>query len=130
MPSLWRWKQKSVKPTTPCVHRVAAHQARTNAVIVEQTSNTSDGPTLGTIQVRTEVKKDEATRDSEERCENCRKDKLRARRYLTKLIIGLFFPFALQALDLTIIASALPWIASDFSKQPVKKISYMLTSSR
>ena len=49
-------------------------------------------------------------------CEICRKEQLAARSYRIKLIIGLFVPFALQALDVTIIASALPWIASDFSK--------------
>jgi hypothetical protein len=43
-----------------------------------------------------------------------REEKKAARRYRIRLIIGLFFPFALQALDVTIIASALPWIASDF----------------
>ena len=43
-----------------------------------------------------------------------RQEKKAARRYRIRLIIGLFFPFALQALDVTIIASALPWIASDF----------------
>ena len=45
-----------------------------------------------------------------------REEKLAARRYRILLIIGLFCPFALQALDVTIIASALPWIASDFRK--------------
>ena len=45
-----------------------------------------------------------------------RDEKLAARRYRILLIIGLFCPFALQALDVTIIASALPWIASDFRK--------------
>jgi hypothetical protein len=47
-----------------------------------------------------------------------REERLAARRYRILLIIGLFFPFALQALDVTIIASALPWIASDFRKKP------------
>lgn len=47
-----------------------------------------------------------------------REEKRAARRYRTLLVIGLFCPFALQALDVTIIASALPWIASDFRKNP------------
>ena len=33
-----------------------------------------------------------------------------------KVVFGLFAPFALQALDTTIIAAALPFIAQDFSK--------------
>ena len=37
--------------------------------------------------------------------------------YRWKLMIGLFFPFSVQALDTTIIAGALPFIASDFSKE-------------
>ncbi|CAG9949374.1 unnamed protein product [Clonostachys rosea f. rosea IK726] len=37
-------------------------------------------------------------------------------KYRWKIILGLVFPFALQALDSTIIASALPWIASDFGE--------------
>lgn len=53
--------------------------------------------------------------DPKGRCQVCREEKLAARSYRVKLIVGLFFPFALQALDVTIIASALPWIASDFS---------------
>jgi len=35
--------------------------------------------------------------------------------YRRKIIFGLFCPFALQSLDFTIIASALPFIATDFS---------------
>ncbi|KAB8303813.1 hypothetical protein EYC80_005187 [Monilinia laxa] len=49
-------------------------------------------------------------------CKKCREEKLAARNYRIKLIIGLFFPFAIQALDTTIIANALPWIASDFNE--------------
>lgn len=52
--------------------------------------------------------------DAKGRCTLCRQEQLTARRYRLKLIIGVFFPFALSALDVTIIASALPWIALDF----------------
>lgn len=57
---------------------------------------------------------------SEGECQICRKERLAGRRYRTLLILGLFLPFSLQALDLTIIASALPWIAADFSKYIIK----------
>lgn len=40
----------------------------------------------------------------------------RKRIYRWKIILGLFSPFCLQALDTTIVASALPFIAEDFSK--------------
>lgn len=55
-------------------------------------------------------------RDSKGRCQICRQEQLAARRYRMRLIIGIFFPFALQALDTTIVASALSFIASDFGK--------------
>ncbi len=43
-------------------------------------------------------------------------EKKRSRIYRYKLVFGLMAPFTLQALDTTIIASALPFIASDFSQ--------------
>jgi len=46
----------------------------------------------------------------------CREGELAARRYSIRVIITLFFPFALGALDVTIIIAALPYVASDFSK--------------
>jgi len=42
-------------------------------------------------------------------------EKKRRRSYRWKIMIGLFGPFALQALDTTVIASAFPYIATDFS---------------
>jgi hypothetical protein len=39
-------------------------------------------------------------------------------RYRWKFILGLLLPLSVQALDATIIAGALPFIASDFSKYP------------
>lgn len=41
-------------------------------------------------------------------------EKKRRTKYRWKVVFGLFAPFALQALDTTIIASALPFIAQDF----------------
>ena len=52
-------------------------------------------------------------RDSKGRCRICWQEKLAARHYQIRLIIGIFFPFALQALDVIIVASALPFLASD-----------------
>lgn len=53
-------------------------------------------------------------RENEKSCSICKEQKRAARKYRWKLIAGLFFPFALQALDGTIVATALPFIASDF----------------
>jgi hypothetical protein len=44
-------------------------------------------------------------------------EKKRRRKYRLKIIFGLAAPFALISLDTTIIASALPFIAEDFSKE-------------
>lgn len=57
----------------------------------------------------TKTEKPEAT--PEEKAEQRRR-----RVYRWKIVVGLFAPFTLQSLDTTIIASALPFIASDFSK--------------
>lgn len=38
--------------------------------------------------------------------------------YRRKLVFGLALPFTVQALDLTVIAPATPFIAADFSKHP------------
>src|SRR5690242_16006178 len=43
-------------------------------------------------------------------------EKKRRRKYRWKVLLGLMMPFALQALDTTIIASALPFIATDFGE--------------
>lgn len=47
-----------------------------------------------------------------------RAEKKRRRKYRLKIILGLFLPYTLQALDTTIIASALKFIAEDFSRCP------------
>jgi hypothetical protein len=44
------------------------------------------------------------------------KEKRAARIYRWKLVAGLCLPFSLQALETTIVAGALPFIASDFSQ--------------
>ncbi|KAH7321055.1 major facilitator superfamily domain-containing protein [Stachybotrys elegans] len=49
-------------------------------------------------------------------CADCQAEAKASSRYRWKLILGLALPFSLQALDSTIIASALPWIASDFGE--------------
>jgi hypothetical protein len=43
-------------------------------------------------------------------------EKKRKRAYRWKVLLGLVLPFTLQALDMTIVASALPFIATDFSE--------------
>jgi hypothetical protein len=52
-------------------------------------------------------------------CVLCKQEKKAARVYRWKLIAGLFFPFSVQALDTTIVAGALPFIASDFRESSI-----------
>ncbi|KAB8233663.1 putative MFS multidrug transporter [Aspergillus alliaceus] len=51
-----------------------------------------------------------------EKCHACKKQKYDARVYRWKLIAGLSLPFILATLDLTIVATALPSIASHFNE--------------
>ncbi|KAG7294164.1 hypothetical protein NEMBOFW57_004233 [Staphylotrichum longicolle] len=55
-----------------------------------------------------------------------RADKKRRRKYRLKIILGLFAPFTLQALDTTIIASALKFIADDFNE--LKQLNWIITA--
>jgi hypothetical protein len=64
--------------------------------------------------------------DQKGKCTACKSEKSAARTYRWKLIIGLIFPFALQALDVTIIASALPWIAVDFGE--VAQLNWIISA--
>ncbi|CRK18503.1 hypothetical protein BN1723_011602 [Verticillium longisporum] len=50
------------------------------------------------------------------RCEVCVAARRAQLTYRWKIILGLFLPFTVSALDVTIIASALPWIAADFGE--------------
>ncbi|KAI0884696.1 MFS general substrate transporter [Annulohypoxylon maeteangense] len=49
-------------------------------------------------------------------CPQCKAEEKAANKYRWKLILCLILPYALQALDVTIVASALPWIAADFGE--------------
>ena len=60
---------------------------------------------------------------------NSIQEKQATSRYRWKLVAGLCLPFSVQALDATIIAGALPFIASDFSKCPCDQISPLATKS-
>jgi hypothetical protein len=111
--SLWRRKKKA---PPPCVHQLQVSSEDPRGTEVKDLANNGISPASVAegnqdgVNVLTQVS------TSKEQCQTCRKEQLAARLYRIKLIVGLFFPFALQALDVTIIASALPWIASDFRR--------------
>ncbi|KAI8218904.1 hypothetical protein K4K55_012493 [Colletotrichum sp. SAR 10_96] len=47
-------------------------------------------------------------------CPTCKSERKARLVYRVRIFAGLLLPFVLQALDVTIVASALPWIAADF----------------
>ncbi|OHE90834.1 major facilitator superfamily transporter [Colletotrichum orchidophilum] len=47
-------------------------------------------------------------------CLTCKSDRRAQLKYRVKIFAGLVLPWVVQALDVTIVASALPWIAADF----------------
>ncbi len=56
-------------------------------------------------------------------------DKRNARKYRFKLIGGLLLPYFLASLDLTVVSTALPFIASDFSTLHLLLISSVISST-
>ncbi|TVY40815.1 Efflux pump [Lachnellula subtilissima] len=98
-------QQTSPSQTPPCNHQI-------------DTSNASDIP-LAEPHTRREKNIPRTidrsfVSDGDDACEVCRYQKKALRKYRWKVIVGLSCPFLVQALDSTIIAGALPYIASDF----------------
>jgi hypothetical protein len=117
MAFLWNHK----KETHLCVHQAQESEESTTKGEqgVEVKRSGSQVPQAGVVEVDSNGGNDVAlttTKDAKGRCQTCRQEKLAARRYRWRIIAGLIFPFALQALDVTIIASALSWIASYFGQ--------------
>lgn len=67
--------------------------------------------------------------DGNTSCEGCQYEKKALTRYRWKIMIGLAMPFMIQSLDATIIAGALPYIASDFrNTSPIPARNYTFQS--
>ncbi len=86
----------------------------TRALTASRPTSTQDDPAPNSAPA-------EAKETPEERAE-----KKRRRAYRLKIILGLFAPFTLQALDTTIIASALKFIADDFSALFLSRLIFQL----
>jgi MFS family permease len=125
-------KKKKESPSRRCVHQrdiSAPHEPPAKSLLLTNKAPT-DGPDNAISEVPPEQgaieKHDGQTSDelpmpddiqaSKNSCPTCKGEKREARRYRWLLIGGLFFPFMVQSLDATIIASALPFIASDFDE--------------
>lgn len=61
-----------------------------------------------------------------DRCASCKAQRRSQLIYRWKIILGLFLPFAICSLDVTIIASALPWIADDFNQ--LSQLNWIISS--
>lgn len=101
---------KASKPTKSekkhdCIHRRGVSQISESAM--ELTAHPDGAP---------EVHEKADLVDNSSPCAECKEAKRAARIYRWRIISGLFVPFLVQSLDVTIIAGALPFIASDFSK--------------
>lgn len=88
-----------------CIHRRAASQISESAM---ELTAYPDG--AREIHEKTDMD------DKSPPCAECQEAKRAARIYRWRVISGLFVPFLVQSLDVTIIAGALPFIASDFSR--------------
>ncbi|KFY41611.1 hypothetical protein V494_02881 [Pseudogymnoascus sp. VKM F-4513 (FW-928)] len=86
-----------------CIHRRNASQISESAM--ELTAYPDGPPDIS-----------EKTHDASSPCAECQEVKRSARIYRWRVISGLFVPFLVQSLDVTIIAGALPFIASDFNE--------------
>jgi hypothetical protein len=133
--SLFWGRFKSRDKTHHCIHE---HQSTQPEEPIEEPilETTTQLPTyVGAAEVNASgVEALPIARDSKGRCQLCRQEQLAARGYRIRLItgasqfpehsrpvhclgeVGIFFPFALQALDTTIVASALSRVASDFGE--------------
>lgn len=117
-------KKRKGKPQR-CIHQ---RDASANPETSTKTENpvglpdgTNDTPEQSSIEkypalTSDQVPKSEENLESHAPCPVCKEEKRAARRYRLLLTAGLFLPFTVQALDATIIAGALPFIASDFRK--------------
>ncbi|KAL8335600.1 hypothetical protein RB598_009677 [Gaeumannomyces tritici] len=105
----------------PCVHQ----RAGTGALQIDL-PNSSSGPLASQDEPKIEAEAQTEPPISSGKCESCRDEARAATKYRIKIICGLMLPFALQALDVTIVASALPWIAKDFNE--VSQLNWIISA--
>lgn len=121
-PAIDKNTKASTKPFRPCVHMPSSRTTVVESVISEKIELPEAGRNRSGLTRKETIPIVRIEAPGVQPCQKCREERLAARNYRIKLIIGLFFPFAIQALDTTIVASALPWIASDFSKFPSRDV--------
>jgi hypothetical protein len=105
----------------PCIHQRGVSVASDVGLISE--SNELDD----FAKTRAE-KNQQLSHNTTNICDICKDEKRQMNHYRRRLMLGLFFPFLVQSLDVTIIAGALPFIASDFRKSLERTLPHLLTS--
>ncbi|KAH8899994.1 MFS general substrate transporter [Thozetella sp. PMI_491] len=90
------------------------------------TGNAQDGPTSGSEVVTTAAPPAVKSKEKKEHTPEEIAEKKRRRTYRYKIVFGLMLPFTLQALDTTIIASAMPFIAQDFNE--IGQLNWIISS--
>lgn len=109
-------ENKNLKAPTkaPTRHEPCIHQR--NASLASDAGLISEGNELDDFAPKGAEKNHQLTHDITSECDICKDEKRQMSHYRRRLMLGLFFPFLVQSLDVTIIAGALPFIASDFRK--------------
>jgi len=100
---------KAPTPHEPCIHQ-------RNGSLASNAGLMSLGHELNEYAPRKFANDERSVQDIEGDCGICIDEKRQMTHYRRRLMLGLFFPFLVQSLDVTIIAGALPFIASDFRK--------------
>jgi hypothetical protein len=116
-------KKKKERAEKPCRHQLWAEMQRQSPPQdSEQTTDAAEEPMQSDKPVTITTSPEQAEQaeqvevDLSGECERCKKEKHDARVYRWKLIGGLLLPAFLASVDLTVVATALPFIASHFSK--------------
>ncbi|KAE9365949.1 MFS general substrate transporter [Stipitochalara longipes BDJ] len=91
----------------PCIHQ-------RNGSLGSNAGLMREGHELGDYAPREAAKSYQSVQEAQGDCGICKDEKRQMKHYRRRLMLGLFFPFLVQSLDVTIIAGALPFIASDF----------------
>lgn len=116
-------KRRSSRP--PCQHQVRS-QGTTGVALESTDESRSEEPSSTPVTKEADPAEHGQDQFGPERCEICKKTKHDARVYRWKLIIGLLLPYLLASLDLTVVATALPFIASHFQK--LDQLNWIVTS--
>ncbi|KAK2799138.1 hypothetical protein FQN51_007106 [Onygenales sp. PD_10] len=118
-------KEKIAKPKGPCQHQLQLQHHITNAPEESQGQHDPAAQSLMSSPYAVSHLAPEQNLPSSP-CPQCKQEKHDQRVYRWKLIAGLIFPHFLASVDLTIVASALPFIASDFNK--LDQLNWIVTA--